>query len=131
MGLFLLDVAVGIRLGDKPYPYPGIDFGAELNRLAHADGGYYTVLFFNIAVFVPFGFFLTEFLKEKKRISNKRIIGLAALGGFGLSLLIEFLQLFLKVGFFEFTDIVLNTSGAIIGAVLSLIVHRSERATDS
>ena len=81
-------------------------------------------MLFNVSVFIPFGFFLMEFLTETNQIIIKRRIKYTVLGGFGLSLLIECLQLFLKVGFFEFTDLFLNTIGTIVGASLSLIIHR-------
>ena len=41
------------------------------------------------------------------------------LAGFGLSLTIECLQLLLHVGFFELTDLVMNTVGAFVGALVS------------
>ena len=41
------------------------------------------------------------------------------LAGFGLSLTIECLQLLLHVGFFELTDLVMNTLGAFVGALIS------------
>ena len=46
-----------------------------------------------------------------KRLRARRRLGLAALVGFGLSLTIECLQLLLHVGFFELTDLVMNTVG--------------------
>ena len=45
-------------------------------------------------------------------------IGWATLSGFGLSLCIEFLQLMFRLGFFELTDLVLNTVGTFLGAGL-------------
>lgn len=69
----------------------------------------------NIAVFVPFGSFLSEFLASAKRLRPGRRFWLATLAGFGLSLCIESLQLLLHVGFFELTDLVMNTVGAGMG----------------
>ena len=40
------------------------------------------------------------------------------LAGFGPSLTIESLQLLLHVGFFELTDLVMNTVGAFVGALV-------------
>ena len=73
----------------------------------------------NFAAFIPFGFFLSEFLASAKRFSAGRRLRLATLAGFGLSLCIECLQLLLRVGFFELTDLVMNTLGAFVGALIS------------
>ena len=43
----------------------------------------------------------------------------STLAGFGLSLCIECLQLLLRVGFFELTDLVMNTLGAFVGVLIS------------
>ena len=122
--LFLLDVAVGIRLDGMRMAKSSINLNAEYNRLIHGSERLRVLMLFNVSVFIPFGFFLMEFLTETNQIIIKRRIKYTVLGGFGLSLLIECLQLFLKVGFFEFTDLFLNTIGTIVGASLSLIIHR-------
>ena len=70
-------------------------------------------MFANVAVFVPFGFFLSEFLSTTKCFASNRQIGLVALAAFGLSLCIESLQLLLRVGFFELMDLVMNTVGGV------------------
>lgn len=46
------------------------------------------------------------------------------LAGFGLSLTIECLQLLLHVGFFELTDLVMNTVGAFVGALVAVILRK-------
>ena len=48
------------------------------------------------------------------------------MAGFGLSLslCIESLQLLLRVGFFELTDLVMNTLGAFVGALISAGVRK-------
>ena len=53
------------------------------------------------------------------QFSAGRRLGLATLAGFGLSLSIECLQLFLRVDFFELTDLVMNMVGAFVGALIS------------
>ena len=125
--LILLDLAIGIRLGGFHYPYPGIDIGAELNSLIQGNQGLRVVMVFNIVVFIPFGFFLSEFFINTRHLSTKHQLGIVALYGFGLSLCIECFQLFLRVGFFEFTDIVLNTLGAVAGTALSILFHLHAR----
>ena len=53
------------------------------------------------------------------------------LAGFILSLMIEVFQLILAVGVFELKDLVLNTAGTFIGAVLALLVRRALRRKPS
>ena len=64
------------------------------------------------------------FLASGKRLRARRRLGLAALVGFGLFLTIECLQLLLHVGFFELTDLVMNTLGAFVGAGVSVVISR-------
>lgn len=64
------------------------------------------------------------FLASGKRLRARRRLGLAALVGFELSLIIECLQLLLHVGFFELTDLVMNTVGAFVGALISVGVRK-------
>lgn len=66
----------------------------------------------NIAAFVPFGFFL-PILSYRFRNGF-----LTSLLGFSLSLLVESVQLILRVGCFDVDDLMLNTLGAIVGYLL-------------
>lgn len=118
-GLALLDTAVVTRFLDTAPP-SGTGMVLSVSKLIPADMQSRVELLANIIVFVPFGFFLAEFLATRKRFGAWRRIGLVALAGFGLSLFIEFLQLVFKVGWFELTDLVMNTVGAAVGAGLSV-----------
>ena len=120
---FLLDTAVFARFwGSFSHGYGnGFDLAAEVDRLIHAGEARRIEMLSNIAVFVPFGFFLSEFLSSTKHFSAWRRLGYATLASFGLSLCIECLQLILRVGFFELTDLVINTAGGFIGAELALL----------
>ena len=120
IGLFLLDTAVLIRWGDGVNRTVGFNLASEYQRLL--DGGVHrwTEMLANVAVFVPFGFFLTEFLATTKRFGAWQRIGRVALAAFCLSLCIESLQLVFHLGVFEITDLVLNTVGGVVGASLSL-----------
>lgn len=125
--LLLLDLAVLTRFGSKRLLYHDIDFSGEIQRLVqlfHGNERLRILLFFNLAVFVPFGFFLSEFLSSTNRFSAWRRLGFATLAAFGLSLCLECLQLIFRVGYFELTDLVLNTLGGFIGAMLSFLFHR-------
>ena len=80
----------------------------------------------NVALFVPFGYFV------------RRVLGggflVAGLLGFGTSLLIEATQLTGVWGvfpcasrFFEVDDLITNTAGAVIGSILSIVLVWPQR----
>lgn len=118
MGLFLLDTAVLSRfLGALPHGY---GYTLAFHRLSHITKYGLVELIANIAVFVPFGFFLGEWLSSSNRTGSWRRVGLVTLAAFGLSLCIECLQLVLHVGFFEVTDLVMNMVGGVLGAWISV-----------
>jgi len=74
-------------------------------------------LFGNILVFIPFGLILPVIRVRKKKLFN------VILSTFLLSLLIETIQLFLRVGAFDVDDLILNTMGGVIGYILFLIIN--------
>jgi len=120
LGLFLLDALALSRIGAERPWQPGFDFSGEYNRLVHGTEEHRVLMLFNGAAFVPFGFFLSEFLSEAGWAAAGRRFGYAVLGAFGLSLVIECLQMVFRVGIFEVTDLVLNTLGAAVGAALAM-----------
>lgn len=124
VGLFLLEEAVVIRYCDILHHATGVNLEAEHNRIFHGNVWGWTEIFSNLFAFIPFGLFLSEFLASTKSVSAGRRLGLVTLAGFGLSLTIECLQLLLHVGFFELTDLVMNTVGAIVGALVSAGVRK-------
>ena len=120
ISLFLLDLTVLNRLDSTMCDGFGFDLASEYDRLLHGADFRRVEMLANIAAFVPFGFFLSEFLLSSKRFGVWHLIGKVGLAAFGLSLFIECLQLILHVGFSELTDLVLNTMGAIIGTTFAL-----------
>ena len=122
-GLFLLDTAVVIRYLGMMGHESGYNLAFDFERIFRTGSGSAEMLS-NLAAFVPFGFFLSEFLASAKSFSIGRRLGLVTLSGFGLSLTIECLQLLLHVGFFELTDLVMNTVGAFVGALISVGVMK-------
>ena len=119
-GLVLLDSAVVIRYLGLLRHGVGHNLGFSLDRLIHGSEGARSEVISNLIVFAPFGFFLVEFFASLKRFGFGRRLVIAALTAFGLSLCIELFQLVLKVGFFEVMDLVLNTLGGFVGALISV-----------
>lgn len=119
-GLFLLDTAVVIRYLGMMGHASGYDLAFDFSRIFRS-GSVSAEMLSNLAAFTPFGFFLSEFLASTKSVSTGRRLGLVTLAAFCLSLCIETLQLVLKVGFFELTDLVMNTVGAFVGAGMSVV----------
>ena len=124
--LFLLETGVVARwCGSMPHGF-GVDFRLGLGRLFPASTRHARLeSMSNIAVFGPVGFFCGEAVATLRRYGFWRCVGVATLVGLGLSLLIEVLQLVLQVGYFELTDLVLNTAGAFAGAVAAAVVRAS------
>ena len=122
--LFLLEETVVIRYCDYLHHGSGFDLAAESNRVFNGNVWGWTQIFSNFAAFIPLGFFFSEFLASARWFSARRQLWLATSVGFGLSIVIECLQLLLRVGFFELTDLVMNTLGAFVGAGMSVLLRR-------
>ena len=75
----------------------------------------------NVAAFIPFGLFIIP-------VSGRRISFWAAvLLTFDVSLCVEIIQLVAKVGSFDVDDLLLNTLGGLLGALLYKLFKRIER----
>ena len=77
-------------------------------------------LFGNILIFVPYGFFIS--MASRSRGFFKTLFC-----SMGLSLCVEIVQLFTRVGSFDVDDILLNTIGGVLGYVLFAICNRIRR----
>lgn len=80
-------------------------------------------IFLNYVLFIPFGLLLSLVKKrngqEKDRDSGVELsTGRIVLTGFLLSASIEIVQLVFRIGLFEFDDMIGNTVGCLIGAVI-------------
>ena len=73
---------------------------------------------FNVAVFVPVGLLLGW---AHKRMTWKKTLFI----GISISVSIEILQFFLRKGLCEVDDVIHNTLGCLIGALLYLIISKS------
>lgn len=74
----------------------------------------------NVAAFVPFGLILPIILRTKK---HRYYIQWVFFWAFLLSLSIEVTQYLTAVGAFDVDDLILNTSGALVGYILYLLVR--------
>ena len=79
---------------------------------------HYTLFFLNIWVFVPFGVLM--FL----RFSHLRRVTTITALSFTFSLTIELLQLLFRRGVFDVDDLICNTAGGFIGALLAALFLR-------
>ena len=120
-GLLLLDTAVAARFF-RTHPHAtGMVFKIDWAQLFHGSYRHRVELISNVVVFIPFGFFLSEALSSLKWVGGWRQIGFVTLASSLLSLCIECLQLVCRVGFFEVTDLVLNTVGGFVGAGVAIL----------
>ena len=124
-GLFLIDALVLIRYWDIVSCWHGdrIDLKAEFDRLLNCGRERRIEMLNNILAFIPFGLFLYEYLSSSVQLRPLPQLGYVTLAAFLLSLSIEFLQLFLHVGYFEVTDLVMNTLGAMVGGELAIAIR--------
>ncbi len=77
----------------------------------------------NVVVFMPFGFLVPVMYREQRkdvvyRGHYFRSMLFVLLLGFLFSLVIEFIQLVTKVGCFDVDDLLLNTSGVLLGYII-------------
>lgn len=95
-----------------------IDIAMELERLLHGGKERRIEMASNFLAFVPFGFALSMYLSSIRKNNFKRWIGLVVFVAFLLSLSIECMQLILHIGYFELTDLLMNTAGTLFGAAI-------------
>lgn len=96
--------------------------------LYDAEGNLYTQNIENVVLFVPLLYLWLLINKKKnegKRASSVFVYGVCTACCITLS--IEFLQVFLRVGTIQITDIVFNIIGGVIGTILFLLVGKRRR----
>ena len=81
----------------------------------------FTNILGNVIGFIPYGFILPVIAHKCRR--GTFIIS----SGFALSLLVETVQLFARVGCFDVDDLILNTLGAAIGYLLFVVCNYLRR----
>ena len=79
-----------------------------------------TECFENLALFIPFSFLMLWNIAEKYKVASNLLstIRFSGIVCFLISLSIEFLQLFLRLGNFQLSDLFYNTAGGIVGGIV-------------
>jgi hypothetical protein len=80
-------------------------------------GGNFLDLFLNVLLFIPFGFGLAESLRERGK-SRLAAFFIVYVSGALLSYFVEFVQMFIPFRESGWGDIITNSSGAAIGAII-------------
>lgn len=119
---FMFQVAIYRREpGSRHLISSDIDFGSLSGDFLSVQQVVYCLL--NIVFFIPLGaLFMVQ--RWKKNNTGMKIIEIimVTLCSFLLSFSIECIQLVTSTGFFELTDIVVNTAGGFIGAFLASLL---------
>ncbi len=121
VGLFLVDGIVLDRLPSQHKFFSGLDLITEYHRLIECNELQMNSMLLNVLVFIPFGFFLYEYVSEAGHQAVVKNLKSVIMFTFLLSMSIELAQWILKVGFLELTDMILNTIGAALGATLAFV----------
>ena len=84
------------------------------------NGKFTTEIVENIVLFIPLIFFLFFFLETTSKKTTKflKVMGMAIVISFLSSLTIEMLQLFLRLGTWQLSDLAFNTLGGVIGGLV-------------
>lgn len=76
----------------------------------------------NIVAFIPFGIFVTFFLRNYKRSELKTVV----IGAI-FSLSVETIQFVSRVGIFDLDDIILNSLGVFVGVLVFKIILKVQK----
>ena len=97
--------------------------------LHRKDGTFTTEMFENVVLFIPLVFFLFFFLETTSKRTSKFLIimGKSMAFSFLISLTIEMLQLFLRLGTWQLSDICFNLIGGIIGGLIYWLTAKIRR----
>lgn len=77
-------------------------------------------ILFNVLLYVPLGALLCSLIGQ---------VRIVVLIGIGLSIIMELLQYWLKLGITDIDDVISNTLGLILGVVLYNGIRRRQRCT--
>ena len=97
--------------------------------LHRKDGIFTTEIFENVVLFIPLVFLLFYYLETTSKKSSKFLVvmGRAIVFSFFASLAIEMIQLFLRLGMWQLSDICFNLIGGIIGGLIYWVTAKIRR----
>ena len=111
----------GRIFGQEIYRYNLVPF-REIERFWKYRGELGIHSFYNLAgnilIFMPAGFFIPILWKHRRGFVFTTCVTL------GMSMLVEMLQLILRVGSFDVDDLILNTLGGILGYLLLILIEK-------
>lgn len=81
----------------------------------------------NVIMMVPFSSVVMWTFKEKIGNGGKKILWQSGKIAFGFSISIEILQLLLRLGTFQLSDIFYNTVGGVLGGLLYCVVMKARK----
>ncbi len=84
----------------------------------HANKGFFTDLIINLLGFIPLGFILCALFAESGGIFKKKAVLFSAVSCFLISLFIEIAQAWIPSRSSQGLDLILNTTGALIGTAI-------------
>lgn len=107
--------------------------GISIDPLSNVFGGWgfwqsefyiYFTNIENICMFIPFSILITLLIQQTKsiKLNNGQIIKIGFCSFFA-SVLIEIFQTITRLGTFQFSDIVYNTLGGVLGAIIFIIIN--------
>jgi glycopeptide antibiotics resistance protein len=77
----------------------------------------------NVLAFMPFGFLLPLLNRAYRKFYIIAVLSIL------FSLIVETVQLLLKVGVFDVDDILMNSLGGILGYIVFMVIHAIHRRT--
>lgn len=113
-GVLIVSFTLLNRKMGESYQYKIIPFWSYIEYVKYGNKALIRENLHNVYMFLPFGAILPVIINNKRL---KKVIVICGLS----SVIVELIQLFFKLGLFEFDDIFHNTCGAIIGYCVYLI----------
>lgn len=89
--------------------------------IINSEGNISTESIENLILFIPLTFLILDYIDLKRMLRSFECIKKSVFIAFSFSAGIEFAQLFLRAGTFQFSDITYNTVGGLVGGVLFLL----------
>lgn len=95
----------------------------------NAKGELTTEIFENTVLFIPFSISYLSLAKDKmlQKITFLKTVAISATTSFVLSFTIESLQLFLRLGTWQLSDLFYNTLGGVLGGIVFYLCYSAKK----